>query len=264
MPDYRSASQLSQYLECGEAYRLQRIERVPRQPAYWFIQGTATHAAIEHYEYAAQDVSTAELFETFEQAWLEEEAASTIEWPDRHEWMTGSKKPAEQDGEERFTRGWEQVLEYVEWSKTQFSHRVARLPETGEPAVEVPFELDLDGVKVVGKIDQILTGARVRDFKGGNRKPSNNFQLGIYGLAATEIMGKPYTTGEFYYAKVNNTLPSVDLRPYTRERLTAIFQSLDKGIQQGLYMPHPVDGCKLCGVRRECWVYNDTSAEAAA
>jgi hypothetical protein len=45
----RSHSQLGQYAECGEAYRLNRVMRVPSRPGWWFPGGTATHSTIELY-----------------------------------------------------------------------------------------------------------------------------------------------------------------------------------------------------------------------
>lgn len=44
-----SFSAVSNWLHCGEAYRLARIERVKRRPGVWFPAGTAVHAAVESY-----------------------------------------------------------------------------------------------------------------------------------------------------------------------------------------------------------------------
>lgn len=48
-PKTRSHSQVKQYADCGEAYRLQRVARVKSRPGWWFPGGTAVHATIERY-----------------------------------------------------------------------------------------------------------------------------------------------------------------------------------------------------------------------
>ena len=42
-----SYSQFNEYVSCSERYRLTRIVGVSEDPAYWFIGGTAVHAATE-------------------------------------------------------------------------------------------------------------------------------------------------------------------------------------------------------------------------
>jgi hypothetical protein len=43
----RSHSQLHSWLQCGKAYELERIRRVPRKPGLWLPAGTACHLSIE-------------------------------------------------------------------------------------------------------------------------------------------------------------------------------------------------------------------------
>jgi hypothetical protein len=47
--DHRSYSQLHSWLECGMAYRLERIDKVPCRPGVWLPAGTAVHRCIEEY-----------------------------------------------------------------------------------------------------------------------------------------------------------------------------------------------------------------------
>ena len=49
VPQVRSHSQLSAYLECGREYQLGRVLRLPRRPGAWFPGGTAVHATIERF-----------------------------------------------------------------------------------------------------------------------------------------------------------------------------------------------------------------------
>jgi putative RecB family exonuclease len=55
-PDYISYSQYETYLSCGEKYRLSRIVKVPEQPAWYLIGGSAVHEATEAYDKAMWEV----------------------------------------------------------------------------------------------------------------------------------------------------------------------------------------------------------------
>jgi hypothetical protein len=45
----RSYSQLHTYGECPRRFQLERVEKIPRRPGWWFPGGTAVHATIERY-----------------------------------------------------------------------------------------------------------------------------------------------------------------------------------------------------------------------
>lgn len=49
LPPHRSLSQLKNWRECGEAYRLQRIAEAPSKPGWYFPGGTAVHSTIEQF-----------------------------------------------------------------------------------------------------------------------------------------------------------------------------------------------------------------------
>jgi hypothetical protein len=45
----RSWSQFNQWRQCGKAWELAKIRRVPKRPGVWNPAGTAVHATIEQY-----------------------------------------------------------------------------------------------------------------------------------------------------------------------------------------------------------------------
>lgn len=51
-PDYISYSGMTTFLECGEKYRLTRIEKVEEDHAYYFAGGTSIHSACDAVDYA--------------------------------------------------------------------------------------------------------------------------------------------------------------------------------------------------------------------
>ena len=44
---HRSFSQFSSWAKCGKAYQLERVLQAPQVPAWYFIGGSAFHAAVE-------------------------------------------------------------------------------------------------------------------------------------------------------------------------------------------------------------------------
>jgi hypothetical protein len=62
VPQARSHSQLSSYLDCPRSYELGRVRRLGRRPGPWFPAGTAVHATIERYlrEQLAQEKGAGE------------------------------------------------------------------------------------------------------------------------------------------------------------------------------------------------------------
>jgi len=47
IPGYLSYSQFTTLIQCGEKYRLTRIEHIEEDPAWYFAGGTAVHSASE-------------------------------------------------------------------------------------------------------------------------------------------------------------------------------------------------------------------------
>src|SRR5690606_23086238 len=82
---------------------------------------------------------------------------------------------------------------------------VVWVAEVGTPGVELGFDVDLDGVRVRGYIDQVLTAAsddsvRVRDVKTG-AQPGDALQLKVYAVALEDTYGVQAPTGDYWMAK---------------------------------------------------------------
>jgi hypothetical protein len=46
---HRSFSSLTSWIRCGKAWELERGLQAPSEPAWWFVGGSAFHAAAEKY-----------------------------------------------------------------------------------------------------------------------------------------------------------------------------------------------------------------------
>ncbi len=54
---HRSFSSFSSWVRCGKSWQLERQLAAPSEPAWWFVGGSAFHAAVESYLKAEFDAS---------------------------------------------------------------------------------------------------------------------------------------------------------------------------------------------------------------
>lgn len=258
---FRSVSQLTAYLECGECYRLRYIERVPRKPAAWFPQGIAFHEGIEFWERFNREPDLQEVLEQYYAAW-DDGLASTLEFgPD--DWLTGTaKRDGPADIELRMAKGADQVADYMEFAKAH-EDEWHILKIDGEPMLEQRFELivphtDEKEIVVVGYIDQMVEYAngaiRVRDLKTGTKRPVWEIQLGIYALAMREKFGiDDCWTGDYYMAKDKSTTRDYDLHRFPRWFVEQQFQMLERGIENKVFLSNPGTTARVCPVSDWCY-----------
>lgn len=252
----RSASQLESYLKCGEAYRLEKIEKAPAYPAAWLTQGIAFHEAIEKWEKTGRVFPVAEVIKWFEDAWDRTIAEQLAQEPRVSVWLTGGRTKPETDIENRFNRGKQQVIDYIEWATaTANEWRVWQFAPDNY-AVEIPFDIILNGVRVVGFIDQLIEWPNglisVRDLKTGTKLPAHPRQLGIYRLATDEVLGILPDWGDFFMSKNCAPTAPYDLTRFTRDRVGRWFKNLDDAVTAGQFTPNPGDHCRICSVSRFC------------
>ena len=252
----RSASQLESYLRCPEAYRLEKVVKAPQYPAAWLTQGIAFHDAIEKWERTGRTFPIETVVEWFVTAWNEQLAKQMEQEPNLSVWLTGGRTKPENDIKNRFERGQQQVMDYIAWAlATENEWRILDLGDH-DLACEVEFDIQLQGVRVVGFIDQLIEWPNgtvtVRDLKTGTKLPPTARQLGIYKIAAKEVLDLDINWGDFYMSK--NTAPTepYDLSRFTPERVGRWFVNLDRSVMEGRFTPNPGDYCRICAVERFC------------
>ncbi|MEU7096027.1 RecB family exonuclease [Kitasatospora aureofaciens] len=259
-PSRRSFSQLKSLASCGEAYRLERIVKVPRRPAAWFTHGIAVHAAIEAYERSGRKLPEGEVIDVFEKAWADGIGKDFERNPDLSVWMTGGRRKPETDLETRYGEGREQVKAYMTYVG-ESEEAIWTAPD-GRLAVELEIEFDLSGIPVIVYIDQVVITPNgmllVRDLKTGSSYNSP-IQLATYDLALEAEYGIRAGWGDFWLAKKAKPAPPIDLHPYTHERVGAWFATLDRAAREGIFLPNPSDKCaSLCGVSQWCTAVGGT------
>lgn len=259
---HRSVSQLTSYASCSEAHRLSRIAKVPQLEAAWFVQGDACHKAIERWE-QDRSISLEELEVFYVDSYVTEANKRLAVTPDQGLWLTGGNAKGFDDLTERQDRGWLQVLQYTEYARAE--EHLWRVID-----VEREFLVHFGDVPVRGFIDQIVEWAdgtvEPRDIKSGTKTPSSAVQLITYAIAIERVVGikvrgasfvklanpkgRTEKTRSTQYLDVNLADEAAYINPGF---LNQFYRDADRGIEAGIFIPNPTDGCeRVCGVRQWC------------
>lgn len=254
----RSVSQLKSATKCGESYAISRGfrgERPPSRPWAQTVAGRAFHDMIMEWEKSER---TLDPLQTFNTHWDKFLAEAKAEQPDLSLWMrppgTKTGETAIKNVHKRFVE--KDIPKYIQRCK-EAEWEVFRLAD-GRLALEIEFELDLDGLTVRGTIDRIqwwpeAKMVAVEDTKTGSPDDEDDArQLGLYRFGAEEVYDIDLTMGRYWFTKLDRPSSWFDLTRYSRERLTEHYHKLDNIIQQDLLLPNPGKGCKLCDVRPWC------------
>lgn len=222
------------------------------------MAGIALHWAIESWELSGRSTEIVN--------WVGDKYQREIQmaeeiWPDQSQWLKPPRWSTETAINHYEAKAKAAAVAY-RTEALSGSWEIVELPDMS-PAIEVPFELDLGGIRVVGAVDVAVTWPdgtiTVRDYKSGTRIPGPQ-QLGLYALALNELFGWKITHGDYWAGKRDNKTKEtrygsqgmLDLSRYTREYLTELYQTLDRGIDQKIFLPNPGDQCTLCGVQKFC------------
>lgn len=251
----RSVSQLNLYSECGERYRLERVDSfpmdLPERPSPWTAVGNAMHSVYEIWERNDRQFDMPEMFLS---TYSDEIESLFRAQPDPKWWIiTPRVKSIERDIELRGEHGVKQA-EALQTHCLESPWHIKRID--GALALELPVSLTFGAVEVVGKIDSVKEWPDGRvvatDLKTGNKKGTKNRQLGFYGLALREIYGLDVRWGEFWYTKLGASGGYIDLRRYTRDYLHNQFNNLDQAIGQRIFLANPGEQCGFCPVKQWC------------
>lgn len=242
---------------CGEAYRLERVWRVPQVPTWAQVGGSAVHAWTEAWDIAQYGGPPPHSFDWY----LEAEAVETakrFEVNPADFRATGRATKATPNNENRdwwAANGPAMCNRWITWrERTPLDIWIT--PE-GEPAIEWEFKLELGKTLVVGFIDRVMVTPQghlvVLDIKSGSRKISSDGQLGIYKVALKERYPEAHIpSGAFWYAREGMTGEAVWLNEWSVERATWEYEQADSRRKRGDFQPNPGDNCGWCSVRDYC------------
>ena len=264
---HRSVSQLKEYSPehggCPYRWYLHRVarddegNRLWEKPAAWSPQGSGVHEAAEAWEKSSRTMTLEEAQEVFLESYARHINGLAEKTPNFRMWFRsgGFRRTVEQDIERRCGIGLEQVEKYIRYSLEHPDEAPAVMPD-GQLGVELPFEMDLDGVKVIGYIDNIFIrtneGWRVRDLKTG-KTPGDDMQLASYRLALLLTYDIDAEFGDYWMGVSGKPTYEYDLTEWPRDRLSDEFGKMDQDVKAEEFEPNPTpDGCKMCSYNWAC------------
>jgi DNA helicase-2/ATP-dependent DNA helicase PcrA len=238
-PDSLSFSQLEEYIDCPERFRLRHVVQVPTPAHHALSYGRALHEAVAYFHMGAakgSPPSEADLLAAYARAWSADGYVSR-----KHE-------------EARFEAGKEALIRF----------RNSQLEETPNVvAVERPFEFVHDGVRIRGRLDRVdatPAGPVIVDYKSSDvadqekadGKARDSLQLQVYALAHAAHNGKPPHEVALHFLGsgiVGRATPDAARLERARQKVSTALG----GIARGEFEPRPNPvGCGYCPYRQLC------------
>lgn len=258
LPKHISYSQLTTMLNCGEQYRLERLEGLPSRPGWATVGGTAVHEATQIIdENPGVDFDYKLLFnECFDRA-IKHDLERYKDSPyTKDAWRASGREskawPNKEDEKWWRHHGPLFVANWVNWENQ--SALVIDAHE-GKPAIELELEMELAGTPLKLFIDRVMTGPFgqvIVDIKSGAFSPKSPRQLAVYAEALDQNLGVRPLWGQYFDARKGTTSVAYDLTPWTRARLDYEFGGVRKMQEQGIFIASPNNMCGSCGVRDYC------------
>lgn len=243
-------------------YYLERVEKVWQRPAAWLPMGTAVHEAAEKWELSNRTMSLEEAQQIFKDAYLRETNKYLDDTPNAKFWFRSGPYAGPEDIIRRYHLGVEHVERYFRWYTDKHPDEVPVIITAGEDAgkmlVEMPFVIDIGGVKVRGFIDYVGFDANdrviVRDNKTGST-PGGPDQLATYALAVESKypgLGS-VDTGDFFMTRTGKPTVPYQLTRVVKERLAEDFATMDAEVNAGNFPAKPeASKCMFCSVNSSC------------
>lgn len=253
----RSVSQVNAWRRCSYAVYLERVKRVWQRPAAWLPQGTAVHKAAEEYERSGRLMPLDEAQDVFRESYAEEVNRYCEGTPNFDYWFASGPYKGEADIERRYGIGLGQVENYLNYYQGKGNREWIWTAPDGTKGIELPFEVDLDGITVRGYIDAVIIhpdhGLLVRDNKTGN-KPGDDFQLKVYAVALETLYGVEAKTGDYWMGRTGEpTKVPYDLTRITTDEVVEEFHKVDEEIKSEVFVPtDDKSKCDFCPVSSSC------------
>lgn len=256
-----SHSRYADLAQCGELYRLKRIERVPVTPSIFSAAGTAFHAWTDMF-----DTSPPWDVEQSHEDWYRDRLLAEIaELEERkgfalREWDNPQfKADANERQRDKFINelGPDMIRKYIDW-RANTAWQVAKV--NSEPAIECEFTFTIQGVEFIVLIDRIFERPEegdlvIIDTKTWSKKRVTA-QLPTYTFAARQQLSNVGGAG-YYSARKGEHTDLADYKYWDEKRLAALYVQAAHMISEQWFLPNPSDACRMCDVKRHCSFYLD-------
>lgn len=255
-----SASQLASFGDCGEKFRLERIDVEPavETPAWWSIGGTAVHETYQAVVLEGLKSNPDAAEHIFRRELRRGEGLALEVEPDETLWRRGGRvSKAWPDKENRdwwLDKGVEMARRFATLYDTPFlPGRVVTVD--GNALIETRFLIRIGEDDVLGYIDAVVEmpdGSIVpRDYKSG-KKPKGILQLATYAEAMDHLWGIRPKSGQYLMTR-QMALVEAPLGKLSGDALARAYDTLSRAKAHGVYLPNTSSGfCSSCGVRARC------------
>ena len=234
-PPTISYSQIDNYLACPLRYKFSYILNVPTPPSSALNFGNTIHNVLKIFhtkKMFGNDTSFEDLIDTYDKEWI----------PLGYE--------NEEHRKERFESGKKILEKYYQTNKDI---------DVQHLGIEKDFILDIDGIKLKGKIDRIdkLPNGSVEiiDYKTGNSKTQkevdDDVQMTIYKMAAEEALNIKPDSLSFYYLEAGEKISTNRTQKQIDAQKKVIKDVVD-GIKEKNFKPNPGQSCRFCPYKRIC------------
>jgi DNA helicase-2/ATP-dependent DNA helicase PcrA len=236
-----SATRIENYETCPLRFKMEADWNLPGEPVPAMQFGNAVHTALKGY-YDAVRAGRPLTREQFLNVFQEQLAISPFDDPHQKDLY--------------YKQGIDQLGEFYDLRNREAVPSVL--------ATEKFFELMVDGVKVVGRIDrtdQMPDGSiAIVDYKTGaprdQEDADESLQLSVYALATEQEWKQLPSRIAFYNLETNATSETIR----TPEQLTAVRQKIAQvaaSVCAGKFDPKPGLHCNSCGFREVCPVQEE-------
>ncbi len=235
IPPKISYSQIDNYLACPLRYKFSYILNVPTPPNHALNFGNTVHNVLKIFhtkKMFGKETSLEDLMDIYEKEWV----------------------PLGYDDEEHRKKQFESGKKILErYYQTNKDIDVQHI------GIEKEFILDIDGIKLKGKIDRIDKlpdgSVEIIDYKTGNSKTQkevdNDVQMTIYKMAAEEALNIEPTFLSFYYLEAGEKL-STNRTQKQIEAQKKIIKEVVKDIKEKNFKPNSGQSCRFCPYRGLC------------
>jgi DNA helicase-2/ATP-dependent DNA helicase PcrA len=250
LPDHFSFSQLAAFEKCPLQYKFGFILKVPVKGKAVFSFGHAMHNTLYDFFKLVNEAGQKNLFgeKSAKKDKLQEELLKLYEknWVD--EWYESKKQK-----EEYFKKGKEIIKDFYK----EYLKNPPKILKTEDGlALELPFNLKINGNTIIGKIDRIddLGNGEVQiiDYKTGvsKDKPEKE-QLFIYQMAANEVLRLKPKQLSYYYLEDQKVLSFLGSDTELENQKKKIIEEIEK-IKNSEFGPTPGWQCQYCDFKDIC------------
>jgi DNA helicase-2/ATP-dependent DNA helicase PcrA len=231
-----SASRIQTYETCPLRFKMEADWNLPSEPVPAMQFGNAVHTALKGY-YDAVMAGRKLSRESFLNIFEEQLSISAFDDPHQKELYR--------------SQGMDQLGEFYDLRNREGTPEVL--------STEKFFELMVDGVKVIGRIDRtdrLADGSiAIVDYKTGAAKDQEeadeSLQLSIYALAAEQQWKQLPSRLAFYNLETNAT-SETQRSPDDFASVKLRIVEVAKFIREGRFYPKPGQHCGFCGFREVC------------